>query len=180
MVTTFPVFPSLSTSRLELSVITHVDAPDLQRLRGDTEVMRFIPRPLAQSLEDALQLVKDFDAILQRGEGITWGIHSKGEKKLIGTIAYLRTKPENFRSEVGYLLDKEYQGKGIMKEALEAVMDFGFHVMGLHSIEAVVDAENKSSIVLLEKCGFMKEGYLRDYQFYKGGFHNTLIYSRLR
>ncbi len=177
--TLFPEVPVLHTERLELRSITPSDAPAIMKLRGNPEIMKYVPRPLTQSLDEAIQLIREFEAIRERGEGITWGICVKQEQVLVGTIAFLRTKPENFRTEIGYLLDPVYQGQGIMKEAIQRVVSFGFDVMGLHSIEAVVVAENIPSIKVLHKCGFIKEGFLRDYQYFNGGFHNTLIYSLL-
>ena len=64
------------------------------------------------------------------------------------------------RSEIGYELRREFRGQGLMQEALRAVLAFGFQAMGLHSIEAQADARNHGSRRVLERAGFVLEGYL--------------------
>jgi ribosomal-protein-alanine N-acetyltransferase len=60
-------------------------------------------------------------------------------------------KPEHYRAEIGYMLLPEYHGKGIVSEAVKEVVKYGFEVMKLHSIEAVLDPENYGSAKGLEK-----------------------------
>jgi ribosomal-protein-alanine N-acetyltransferase len=66
-----------------------------------------------------------------------------------------------------------------MKEAIRAVIAFGFSVMGLHSIEARIDAQNLASAASLEAAGFSQEGYLKEEFYFRGKFLDTIIYSRL-
>ncbi len=81
---------------------------------------------------------------------------------------------------IGYDLSRPYWRRGIMTEALEAVIEFGFERMGLNRIEAVVFVENVASHRLLEKLRFEREGVLRDYEFLKGRFVDMVMYSLLR
>ncbi|MGM0883838.1 MAG: GNAT family N-acetyltransferase [Bacillota bacterium] len=67
---------------------------------------------------------------------------------------------------MGFDLAKEHWGKGIMQEALNPVMEFGFTHMGLEIIEATVEQENDRSINLLEKLNFEREPELRDQLIY--------------
>jgi len=89
-------------------------------------------------------------------------------------------QPHNYRSEIGYMLHPDYWGKGMMKEVLFKTIEFGFTSLGLHSIEARTDADNRASSVLLEKTGFVKEGYLKENNYFQGKFTDTIIYSRLQ
>jgi [ribosomal protein S5]-alanine N-acetyltransferase len=86
---------------------------------------------------------------------------------------------EHYRAEIGYLLHGSLHGKGVMTEAMRAVLDFGFNTMQLHSVEAVVDPENAASIGLLQKAGFVREGYYRESFFFEGKFLDTAVYSLL-
>ena len=65
--------------------------------------------------------------------------------------------PQSTLAEIGYMLHKELQGKGLMQEALETTLEYGFRVMNIHSVEANVNTANAASMKLLEKNGFQKE-----------------------
>jgi [ribosomal protein S5]-alanine N-acetyltransferase len=86
---------------------------------------------------------------------------------------------EHYRAEIGYALHPEHQGIGLMQEALNAVLDYGFTVMNLHSVEANVNPNNAASINLLQRNGFMREGMFRENYFYNGKFLDSAIYSLL-
>jgi ribosomal-protein-alanine N-acetyltransferase len=116
---------------------------------------------------------------LQKNEGITWGIALKNHNVLIGTIGYWKIVKEHYRAEIGYLLHPEYQGKGLMQEAMSAVIDYGFNTMQLHSLEANVNPGNADSIKLLEKNNFLREAWFRENYFYNGKFIDSFIYSLL-
>ena len=78
------------------------------------------------------------------------------------------------------MLHPAFWKKGIMKEALLHVIDFGFDEMNLHSIEANINPDNTASAMLLESTGFVKEAYFKEDYFFNGAFHDTIIYSRLK
>jgi ribosomal-protein-alanine N-acetyltransferase len=71
------------------------------------------------------------------------------------------------------------QGKGIMQEALSAVLNYGFELLKLHSVEANVNPNNVSSIKLLERNGFVREAYFKENYYYNNQFLDTAIYSLL-
>jgi ribosomal-protein-alanine N-acetyltransferase len=175
----FIPFPELHTERLLLRQMHKEDAPAVFGLRSNEAIMRFIPRPLAQSVTDALLLIEQLNEAAAKGEAITWGIERKAQPGIIGTIGYVRMTKEHHRAEVGYLLHTAQQGQGIMREALNRVVDYGFSDMHLHSIEAVLDPANTASARVLEKSGFVKEAYFRQKELYKGAFRDIAVYSLL-
>ena len=67
-----------------------------------------------------------------------------------------------------------------MKEAINCIVEYGFTVLKLHSIEALLNPDNIASSSVLEKTGFVKEGHLKGNFYFKGEFGDTLIYSRLK
>ncbi|MEO6328855.1 MAG: GNAT family protein [Ginsengibacter sp.] len=105
------------------------------------------------------------------------GNNTKYHSTLIGTICFWNINKEHYRSEIGYALHPGYQGKGIMQQALIAVLDYGFKTMKLHSIEANVNPCNISSINLLERNNFIREGYFKENFCYDGKFSDSAIYS---
>jgi ribosomal-protein-alanine N-acetyltransferase len=175
----FNPFPNLETERLLLRRVNEKDVNEIFALRSNPETMKYIPRPLAKSIADALEHIETIDAKIDTNEGINWAITYKNDSKLIGIIGHYRIKPEHYRAEVGYMLLPEYNGKGIITEAVQEVVKYGFNEMKLHSIEAIISPENFGSEKVLQKCGFAKEAHLKENEFYEGRFLDTVIYSIL-
>lgn len=176
----FSPFPNLETSRLLLRRVTADDAPQIFALRSNPETMKFIPRPLVTNIDEALEHFKMIDDKINSNEGINWAITLKGNPQLIGIIGHYRLQPENHRTEIGYMILPEYNGQGITTEAIDAVIEYGFVVMQLHSIEAVIDPENYASEKVLIKNGFVKEAHILENELYEGKFWDTVIYSLLK
>ena len=175
----FSPFPVLTTERLILRRFIEADAASLFKLRGDAGVMQYIGRPLAKTVDDAVALINVIDDLLAGNNGITWCISLKSDAEFIGSIGFWRIEKENYRAEIGYLLNPIHQGKGIMQEALAAVLTFGFEVMYLHSIQANVNPQNAASVKLLERNNFIREGYFKEDHLLNGSFADTIIYSLL-
>ncbi|MBG6188857.1 GNAT family N-acetyltransferase [Flavobacterium sp. CAN_S2] len=175
----FSPFPNLETERLLLRRVDSNDVREILALRSNPDTMKYIPRPLLKTDEDALEHITMIDSKIDSNEGINWAITLKDNPKLIGIIGHYRIKPENYRAELGYMLLPEYHGKGIVSEAVKEAVNYGFNAMKLHSLEAVIDPENYASAKVLEKNGFVKEAHFKDYEFFEGRFLDTVIYSIL-
>jgi ribosomal-protein-alanine N-acetyltransferase len=177
----FSPFPEIQTERLLLRRMTFDDAEEILCLRSNEDVMKYIDRERTKSIEDAKFFLKKIDDSIDANNGIMWGITLKEDPvKLIGNIGYWRLIKEHYRAEVGYMLNPSFWKRGIMKEALLKIIDFAFNDMNLHSIEAKINPGNKASALLLESTGFIKEAYFKEDYFFKGTFHDTIIYSRLK
>jgi len=172
-------FPILRTAWLVLRELVPGDAISLFALRSDKRVMRMLARPRATTLQDAEQLIATIAADRDANTGITWGITLRNSDILIGTIGFYRLKAEHHCAEVGYLLHPDHWGKGIMSEALDAVVAHGFERLGFHRIEAVTDPANTASNALLARHGFRQEAHLRQDVLWEGRFLDSLIWGRL-
>ncbi|MBK5271444.1 MAG: GNAT family N-acetyltransferase [Bacteroidia bacterium] len=177
LILNFNPFPILYTNRLLLRRVNEHDANELFNIRSDKEIMKYIDRPLAATIEDALQLIQKINDSMIAEDGITWAITLKDTKPLIGTIGFWRMEKEHYRAEIGYILHPAFQGKGLMQEALSAALNYGFQRMKLHSIMGNVNPENSASIKLLERNNFTREGYFKDSNFNNGKFLDTAIYT---
>lgn len=180
MLTSFQPFPTLSTPRLILRQPRTQDAANLFLLRSDPEVMRYIPRPIATSVDEVAALIEMINGFTEKNERINWAMEWKETGEVIGLLGYVNIKPEHLRAEVGYSLAGAWHRRGIMREALTAVVRYGFEEMGLHSIEAIVDAENVASLRLLEDTKFRQEAYFREDFLWQGVFRNSMHYGLLR
>jgi ribosomal-protein-alanine N-acetyltransferase len=176
----FATFPYLETPRLILRAITLDDADDMFRIYSDPQVMRYWGSPPHQSIEDSRTLISGIIKAFADKEGIRWGITRKGSNQLIGSCGHWRLIKQHFRSEIGYELAPEHWRQGIMTEALGAIVQFGFEMIGLHSIEAQIEPGNLASRKVLEKLGFRQAGYLRENYFLDGRFTDTALFSLLK
>ncbi|NOT52354.1 MAG: GNAT family N-acetyltransferase [Chitinophagaceae bacterium] len=177
----FTPFPELSTERLLLRRITVKDIPELFFLRSDPGVLQFLSKEPAKNIQEIIDFLSIIDRNIDNNESILWGIAVKGDiSKIIGTICYWNITKESYRSEIGYALIPAWWRKGIMKEAITKVLEYGFNTMGLHSVEARLSPANAGSSAVLESTGFVKEGYFKEDFFYAGKFEDTLVYSRLQ
>lgn len=176
----FTPFPILETEHLVLRQISIDDANEVFDLRSNPETMKYIPRPLAETIEDAQKFILDCNAGIEKNDLINWAIAKKEDNKLIGMIGFFRLQPENFRGEIGYILNPNFHRKGIMKEACDEAIKFGFNQMNFHSIEAVIDPGNVASEKLLQKTGFKKEAHFKENFYYNGEFLDSVIYSLLK
>ncbi len=175
----FNPFPIIETQRLILRQLRTDDAPALYKLRSDPETMKFVPRPIMEQEAEALTHIEMINEKISLNEGINWAISFRDNPEFIGIIGHFKLMTQDYRSEIGYMLAREHRCKGIMSEAIEAVLRYGFEQMGLHSVEAIIDPENVASATVLERSGFVREAHLKENQYYDGRFIDTVIYSLL-
>lgn len=176
----FSPFPDIITSRLQLGPVKYTHASELLQLRSSEAVMQYIDKERTKTLEEAEALIKRINDDIINNDGITWCISQKEDPdKLIGTIGFWRIIKQNYRAEIGYMLHPDFWGRGIMNEAIKAVIDFGFNSINLHSIEAHINPGNAASAGILEKMNFTRDAYFKEDYFFRGKFLDTAIYSLL-
>lgn len=176
----FLPFKNLESERLLLRQMSPDDFNEVFEIRSNPVLMKYIPRPMLKKKEEALELISTINNKIIENEGINWAITLKPNNKLLGYIGHYKIKWDHFRSEIGYMILPEAQGKGIVSEAIAMIVQYGFHEMGMHSIEAIIDPENTASAKVLEKNGFKKEAHFREDCFFEGKFYDSVIYSILK
>lgn len=176
----FTPFPILESNRLLLRAVTREDVNEVFELRSNPETMKFIPRPLVTSTDEAMAHIEMITKKIAENEGINWAITLKGNPKLLGIIGHYRVKLENYRSEIGYMLLPNYQNQGITSEAIHLLLDYGFNQLNFHSVEAIIEPKNHASAKVLEKNGFVKEAHFLEDVFWDGQFIDSAVYSLLK
>jgi [ribosomal protein S5]-alanine N-acetyltransferase len=172
-------FLPLETKRLVLREMRPEDAEAIFHILGDEEVMRYHEIPAFTRLEEAQQSLEWMRARRERGEGMRWGITLKGEDSLVGSCGYSWHLSHLF-GVIGYDLARIYWKQGIMTEALQALLQFGFEARNLHRVEAKVRLGNDASMRVLQKLGFQEEGTLRECIFVNNHFYDVKIFSLLK
>ncbi len=103
------------------------------------------------------------------------------DQKLVGglTVTNIRRGVAQAGS-LGYWMGAAYARQGYMTAAVRALVAFAFSTLKLHRVEAACIPENTASVRLLEKTGFVREGYAREYLCINGSWHDHLLYAQVR
>lgn len=152
----FTSFPQLSTERLLLRQLIMQDAHPVFLLRTNEIVNRYLSRPRAKSLEDAMEFIRTINFGIEANEWIFWAV-CLHDAQFAGTICLWNFSDSEEKAEIGYELLPQFHGKGLMQEALIKVMDFGFTILKLEKIEAWTTSPNEGSIKMLERSHFTKD-----------------------
>ena len=154
MTNPFEVFPSLDTPRLFLRELKTKDAEQVLFLRSNKEVNKFIKRQTPTKIQDALDFIHKIQLGYTKRETINWVICTTDDPKMIGSICLWNYSLDRKTAEVGYDLNPSFQNRGIMTEALQAVLNFGFDTLQLDKIKAFTHYANENSKNLLTKNAF--------------------------
>lgn len=154
--------PVLRTARLALRALTPADKTAIFQLRTDSRVNTYLDRPVHTNPEEAAAFIQKVMDGTAGGKSYYWGITIAETDKLIGTICIWNMSEDRLQAEIGYELLPEEQGKGIMREALKAVIDFAFTEAELQSLEAFTHRDNKASSNLLIHHGFLLQPDRKD------------------
>lgn len=168
----------LHTERLVLRRFTEDDAEAVYALAKDPTVGPPAGWKPHESVEESLEVLRtiflpsDSFAVTEAETG-----------RLAGAIELApdRYRPDANSNELGYWLGTPFQGRGLMTEAAEAVITYGFLQKGLAQIGICTDPVNRRSRRVISKCGFIFEGRIRrTYKIYDGSLRDSLLFSLLR
>ena len=173
-------FPEIETARLKLREIADEDTPRLHSVWTDPLVTRYLVLDPFTDLNQTREMISLLKGLHSSGEGFRWVLFLAVERETIGTCGFHNWNKEHARAEIGYEMDSRYWGKGLMSEAVRAIMDYGFTRMGLNRIEAFVSVGNRKSLSFLERNGFIFEGTLRQYELARGRYQDQWICSLLK
>jgi RimJ/RimL family protein N-acetyltransferase len=117
-------------------------------------------------------------------DGGTLIVESEAEREPIGTVGWRQVHygppPRSAAWNIGISLTPEARGRGFGSEAQLVLATHLFATTSVNRIEAMTDVDNVAEQRALEKAGFMREGLLRGAQHRRGGWHDLVVYSRIR
>lgn len=152
---TLQPFPQITTTHLILRQATTADVRTLFFLRSDSEVMKYINRPKVEKMDEIHAFLEKIELETLANESILWAISLKPDSVMIGVISLWHFSSDLAKAEVGYSLNPEFHGRGIMTEALQSVLKFGFDELNFKQIEAFTNRRNMRSIQMLVRNGFV-------------------------
>ena len=170
----------ISTERLVLREFVPDDWRAVLAYQRDPRYLRFYPwiDRTEPEVRDFVQMFVDWQAERPRRK-FQLAITLTGSEQVIGNCG-IRRKPENDReADIGYELTPEHWGQGYATEAALAMVGFGFRELALHRISSWCIADNTASARVLERVGLRPEGRLRENEYFKGRWWDTLLYGLL-
>ncbi len=170
----------IETKRLILREFTWDDWPDVLAYQSDPRYQRYYPF-IERTPEEAqafVQMFIDNQQVRPRTK-FQLAVTRKGDPRLIGNCGIRLDAAEARQASIGYEYAPDYWGQGYATEAAQAMMHFGFTNFQLHRVWADCVAENIASAHVLEKLGMRLEGHLRESEYFKGRWWDTLIYGIL-
>ncbi|MBB4805991.1 ribosomal-protein-alanine N-acetyltransferase [Chryseobacterium defluvii] len=162
----------IETERLILKDVTENHVEDILKIRSNEVTNRFVMRNSPKTNYDALQFILTIKERVQNNQTFYWGISLKDQPNLIGTICLWNFSEDRKTAEVGYELLPDFHRKGIMSEAIQAILNFGFDDLHLQEILAITNKFNENSKGLLIKHHFVLEEGRED-----EGFPDNLVFS---
>jgi ribosomal-protein-alanine N-acetyltransferase len=165
-----------------LTVIDHPDAINLVKYLDDKDIFKTtcsIPHPY--TIEDADKFITTVLAFEKKNKvQRDWAIRSKSGA-LIGGIGLLYNHGiKSHRSEIGYWLAKPFWNMGLMSKVVSGFSDHILHTTGIMRLEAQVFEDNQASGRVLEKAGFVKEGFLEKAVLKEGVYIGVNLYGKVR
>ncbi|WP_110927912.1 GNAT family N-acetyltransferase [Bacillus massiliglaciei] len=165
------------TERLLLREVKISDADDIFAYASDPKVSKYVSWEAHYTKSETVSYIKYILDTYKNGNLPCWGIEWKETGELIGTIDFVMWKPAHKTAEIGYVLSRDYWGKGIMTEAAKELIAFGFDELSLVRIQARCFNENAASEKVMQKIGMTFEGTMRKAMLVKGVHRDIKMYS---
>jgi [ribosomal protein S5]-alanine N-acetyltransferase len=170
----------LETERLVLREFVKEDWQRILEYQSDPLYLRYYE--WVERTPEAVQEFIDMFLENQKQEPRTkfqLAVVLKSSNRLIGNCGVRMDTINAHQTDIGYELDPKYWNHGYATEAAHAIVGFGFSRFGVHRIWSWCIADNVGSAHVLEKLGMRLEGHLRENEFYKGRWWDTLMYAIL-
>jgi ribosomal-protein-alanine N-acetyltransferase len=171
-------FPILSTNSLLLRQFVSSDLENVFKGLSHPDVIKYYG--VSYDTLEATKAQMQFFADLERYRtGIWWAVCSSDNKTFYGAGGLNNLNQEHKKAEIGFWLLPEFWNKGMMKEAIPFIYNYGFQKLRLHRIEALVETENSNCKRIMAKLDFKHEGTMRDCEIKNGKLISLDIYAKL-
>ena len=154
--------PVLETDRLIIRTLNEADVTDLKEWLGRDEIYTYWGRNASKGEKNPELMFIDPRPWVKRkpSPDFDWGIVLKETNTVIGMIAVFDIQNSRM-GDIGYRIHPEYWNMGITTEALKEVVKFVFENTEIDRLNGRADVRNIASNKILERCGFIKEGTIR-------------------
>lgn len=171
--------PTIELDGARLRPLRMADAAALYAYLRDPIVTELTAYPVV-SVSLAEAIIERSMSRWAAGELSKWGIARQHDDQLVGTCGFNEWSQVHRWAELAYDLAPDHWGKGLMRRAVAAVLQWAFQQDMVNRVHAYVRIDNRRSQGLLERSGFVREGCLRSYRVCRGQPHDYYIYGLLR
>ncbi|GLO65614.1 GNAT family N-acetyltransferase [Oceanobacillus kimchii] len=164
-----------------LSIFERKHATDLYLLidRNREHLSKWLSFPVyTNKIEDTIAFIDKSQKRYIDNNGFWAGIWYK--QQLVGAIGYLYIDWKAKKTEIGYWLGEEFQGKGCITIATQQLLNYAFKTLKLNKVEINVAKKNLKSLQIPKRLGFVEEGIIRDYEYLQGRYHDRIVHGLLR
>lgn len=176
----FTDLPELETPRVRLRRITQDDIPAIFAYASDPLVSRYMTWSTHSDPAETRAFVDSVIEGYAIGRVQDWGLELKASGRLVGMAGFVGWEPDSDKIGVGYVLNRDYWGMGLMTEVMRRIVGFAFEACAFRKLFATCDARNRASARVLEKIGMIREGLLRQDRYKNGEPIDVLVYGLLR
>jgi len=173
--------PVLTTERLILHPFSLSDAKNMQCLISDyavVDTLLTVPHPYLEGMAE--DWISKRQNVFEEGKGVNFAITLREQGYLIGCISLENINRTYESAEIGYWIGKPYWRKGYCTEAAEAVLRYGFQVLGLNRVYATHMTRNPRSGRVMQKIGMKHEGQMRQAWKRWNKFEDVEMYAVLK
>lgn len=166
--------------KVRLRPVEREDLPRYVRWFGDPEVRRHLSGYLPFSLAQEERWYERLQGRMERNEAVVLAVET-ADGVHIGNIGLHSINWKDRSAELGIVIgEKDCWDQGYGTDAIRTLLRLAFGEMNLHRVYLRVDADNLRGIRCYQKCGFQREGVLRDTVFREGCYYDQLLMSVLR
>lgn len=178
----FATYPLLESEELILKKIAHDDIEDFFELCSDETLFKFKPGKAKSNKETVQNMIDHYERDFYKKKTVFLGIYLKKERsRLIGLGEIFDFDPKVDVASFGYTLKKDYWGMGYATKSTKMMLNFLMNEIEVNRVQAFVMPENEKSLKVLERCGFVNEGIIRQGFFWKDkGIVDLAVFSILR
>ena len=165
--------------KITLKQMTSSDLDTFAKIEGEKRSLLLANDeiPFPHTLEDHTAF---FNSISGKKEEFIFGIYDNMSKELLGSCGVYAVNWINSTCSVGISISEKYHGKGFGSDAMQTLISFIFNYININKVKLQVFSFNKSAIRSYEKCGFTKEGVLRNEIFRFGQFLDVYLFGLMR
>ena len=171
--------PTIELDGVRLRPLRMADAAALYAYLADPVVTELTSYPVV-SAPMVQAMIERFMNRWTAGELSKWGVAVQRDDELVGTCGFNEWSQVHRWAELAFDLAQAHWGKGLMRQAVTAVLRWTFRQDQVDRVHAFVRVDNRRSERLLVRRGFVREGCLRSYRVCRGQPHDFHIYSLLR